>query len=69
MKRIVLLILCFIFAFTICQPKMAAQTMITWTGAAGDGSWHTAGNWNPEQEPMDGDYVIIPESSVVEYVY
>lgn len=67
MKRIISLALCFLLAFTLCQPAFAAH--ITWTGVAGDKSWHTAGNWNPEQEPMDGDYVIIPESSVVEYVY
>ncbi|RMF80159.1 MAG: hypothetical protein D6744_08450, partial [Planctomycetota bacterium] len=29
----------------------AAQTPITWTGAAGDGLWNTAGNWNPAMVP------------------
>jgi hypothetical protein len=64
MKR-VLLFLCFIFAFTLCQPIMAAESTITWTGAAGDGLWHTADNWNLERVPEEGDYVIIPESAEV----
>ena len=68
MKRIISLALCFIMAFSLCQPVFAAST-ITWNGEAGDGLWHTAGNWDLAQVPMDGDSVIIPESSVVEYVY
>jgi hypothetical protein len=40
---------------------------MTWTGSAGDKSWHTAGNWDPAQVPVDGDIVTIPDSSIVEY--
>jgi hypothetical protein len=64
-KRIVSLLLCFILAFSICQPAFAA--VMTWTGSAGDKSWHTAGNWDPAQVPVDGDIVTIPDSSIVEY--
>ena len=69
MKRIISLVLCFLLTFTLCQPVLAAGSTIIWTGSASDGSWHTFGNWNPAQVPVDGDHVIIPESSVVEYVY
>ncbi|MDD2221342.1 MAG: fibronectin type III domain-containing protein, partial [Clostridia bacterium] len=48
------------------QTVFAAST-ITWTGAAGDGLWHNAGNWDLNQIPVDNDYVAIPESSVVVY--
>ncbi|MGI6425198.1 MAG: fibronectin type III domain-containing protein [Tepidanaerobacteraceae bacterium] len=67
-KRIVSLALCCIMIFTLWQPVFALSEL-EWTGAAGDGSWHTADNWDLEQVPEDGDYVIIPEFSVVEYVY
>jgi hypothetical protein len=52
--------------FALCPPAFAFSN-IAWTGAAGDGSWHSAGNWNPNQVPVDGDYVSVPASSVVEY--
>ncbi len=52
--------------FALCPPVFAFST-ITWTGAAGDGSWHKAGNWDLNQVPVDKDYVIVPESSVVVY--
>jgi uncharacterized repeat protein (TIGR02543 family) len=68
MKRIISLALCFLLTFTLCQPVFALKEL-EWTGAADDGSWHNAANWNPAQVPEDGGYVIIPESSVVEYVY
>ena len=66
MKRIISLLLCFILAFSIYQPALAAENTITWTGEAGDGLWHTAGNWDLERVPEEGDYVIISDSSVVE---
>jgi hypothetical protein len=53
-------------AFSIYQPALAAENTITWTGEAGDGLWHTAGNWDLERVPEEGDYVIISDSSVVE---
>jgi hypothetical protein len=30
-----------------------------WTGAAGDGSWNTAGNWNPAEVPPGGSDVCL----------
>lgn len=35
----------------------------TWTGGAGNGSWHTAGNWNPPGAPTSVDDVVIPPNS------
>lgn len=32
----------------------------TWTGAAGDGLWQTAGNWSSDSVPDSGDEVCIP---------
>jgi hypothetical protein len=33
---------------------------ITWTGAAGDGNWSTAGNWSPATTPGSTDFACIP---------
>lgn len=61
MKRIIPLALCFllIISFAFTQPVFSAGETITWTGDAGDGLWHTAGNWNPAQVPGDGDLVKV----------
>jgi hypothetical protein len=67
MKRVISIALCFLMVFALCPSATFAASTMTWSGSAGDGSWHTAGNWDLEQVPEDGDYVIIPESSVVEY--
>jgi alpha-tubulin suppressor-like RCC1 family protein len=67
MRRIVSIALCFLVVFALCPSAAFAASTITWNGGAGDGLWHTAGNWDLEQVPIDGDYVIIPESSEVEY--
>jgi fibronectin-binding autotransporter adhesin len=32
-----------------------------WTGTAGDGSWNTAGNWNPAVVPPGGSDVCLPD--------
>ncbi len=40
----------------------------TWTGAAGDGLWKTAGNWDVGEVPAAIDDVVIPEGVTVEYV-
>ena len=40
----------------------------TWTGAAGDGKWLTAGNWDVGEVPASIDDVVIPEGATVEYV-
>lgn len=44
---------------------LAGGDTLTWTGEAGDGSWHNAGNWDLERVPVEGDCVIIPESEEV----
>jgi hypothetical protein len=33
---------------------------ITWTGSAGNDSWHAAGNWDLNRLPAAGDDVVIP---------
>ncbi|MFN8587520.1 MAG: hypothetical protein U0704_06920, partial [Candidatus Eisenbacteria bacterium] len=38
----------------------ATAATITWTGTAGDGLWHTAGNWDLARLPAPGDDVVIP---------
>ena len=35
---------------------------VTWTGAAGDGLWSTAGNWDLGRRPEAGDDVVIGDS-------
>jgi hypothetical protein len=67
MKRIISLALCFMLVFALCPYAAFAFSNIAWTGTVGDGSWHNAGNWNLNQVPVDGDYVSVPASSVVEY--
>jgi hypothetical protein len=43
----------------------AAQTVVTWTGAAGDGSYNNPANWNPPVVPINGGgdtyHVVIPD--------
>ncbi|HAF60656.1 MAG TPA: hypothetical protein DCK81_05905, partial [Clostridiales bacterium UBA9856] len=68
-RRVVSLVLCFIMIFTLWQPVFADGDTLTWTGEAGDGSWHNAGNWDLGRVPGSGDKVVIPEETVVEVVY
>ena len=58
-----------ILSVGLLSPMLARAegAIVTWTGGAGDGSWHTAGNWDGGQIPSTGDTVIIPATSVVEY--
>jgi len=65
MKRFISLVLCFMLVFTMFQPAFAEDSIITWTGNAGDGLWHTADNWTPERVPGSGDTAVIPESQTV----
>ncbi len=45
----------------IVQHSLAAPPCtMTWTGAANDGQWMTAGNWNPSGPPGLTDYACIP---------
>jgi hypothetical protein len=40
------------------QPRILLAT-VTWTGASGDGLWHTPGNWSGMQVPTIADDVAI----------
>lgn len=47
----------------VCGAQLGAAgafAQITWTGAGGDESWHTAANWDLSRVPMAGDDVIFP---------
>lgn len=76
-KQLSVRLLVIIITMTLILPvgllsPMSARAegaTVTWTGNAGDKSWHTAGNWDGDQVPSTGDTVIIPAESVVEYVY
>lgn len=68
MKRIISLALCFIMAFTLCQPVFAAGSTMTWTGASNE-DWNVDGNWDPAQVPGLGDTAVIPASTVAAVVY
>lgn len=57
MKKVYLFI-CFLLTSTL-----VVQAQKTWTGAAGDTLWHTAGNWNPSGVPTASDSVIINNSN------
>jgi predicted outer membrane repeat protein len=46
--------------FTLLLAAGANAATITWTGAAGDGLWHTAANWDLARIPGAGDDVLIP---------
>ena len=44
-----------------CNIHVQAQSCsVTWTGNAGNGSWSTAGNWNPRKVPGATSDVCIP---------
>ena len=51
-------------AAIICGGNIVAQAQpncsVTWTGNAGNGSWSTAGNWNPRKVPGPTSDVCIP---------
>jgi hypothetical protein len=51
-----------VFLIVLSSPGIA-QTR-TWTGAAGDGLWATAGNWNGNTRPATGEDVIIDGSAI-----
>jgi hypothetical protein len=34
-----------------------------WTGLGGDGKWNTPANWQNNAKPVDGDMVILTDSS------
>ncbi len=64
MKKLILMVLCFMLVFTVYQPVFSESGTITWTGEVNN-SWHEAGNWTPQRVPGPGDTAVIPESSVV----
>lgn len=47
-----------LLAMGVGEAKLRAAP-ITWTGNAGDNSWHTAGNWDLNRVPLTTDDVII----------
>lgn len=47
-------------AWVMLDGALARAAVITWTGAAGDQSWHTAANWDLGRLPVNGDDVVIP---------
>ena len=49
----------------LAPAALATATTITWTGAAGDGLWHNANNWNPVQVPTASDDVAITRAAMV----
>lgn len=65
MKRLISLVLCVLMVLALYEPALASDITIRWTGNAGDGKWHTSGNWDQERIPQIGDYVEIPDGAVV----
>ena len=55
-------------AATVAVLSASAETIV-WTGAAGDYSWHTSGNWDPAQVPGAADDVWLGTSSYADGVY
>ena len=47
---------------------VAAAADVTWTGAAGDNDWNTAGNWSTNSVPASGDTIIISDNASVTWV-
>jgi len=62
MKKVISIALCILMVFMLWPSAVFAASTITWTGSAGDGSWHNTGNWDPAQVPGTGDTAVIPES-------
>jgi fibronectin type 3 domain-containing protein len=52
-------------AITPHVPNSSAcvNATIVWSGAAQDGLWATAANWNPSRVPSSSDRVCLPEAS------
>ena len=55
-------------AAAVAVLSASAETIV-WTGAAGDYSWHTSGNWDPAQVPGAADDVWLGTSSYADGVY
>ncbi|MGD9690556.1 MAG: hypothetical protein AB7K52_12525 [Phycisphaerales bacterium] len=49
----------------VYQVDPDTGTVITWTGAAGDGLWRTASNWDLVRLPGAGDDVVIPSDAAI----
>lgn len=52
---------CQLLFFTFVFLDAAAADVLTWTGAAGNNNWHSAGNWDANRLPGPDDDVVIPE--------
>lgn len=59
----VLLVALFILGVMVSIPKLNATCSGNWTGAAGDGKWETAGNWNNNCVPTND--ATIPDGAFV----
>ncbi|HTA36635.1 MAG TPA: Ig-like domain repeat protein, partial [Solirubrobacteraceae bacterium] len=46
------------------EPTETSCT-VSWTGAAGDGSWQSAGNWSTDSVPGEGDRACLPSGATV----
>lgn len=51
--------LCTVFAMAIVGTSRLSAEPIAWTGAAGNRSWHTAGNWDLNRLPNSADDVTV----------
>ena len=52
-------------AVVASMPSVALSATVTWTGAAGDGFWFTANNWDTLSPPDDGDDVILANGDTI----
>jgi fibronectin-binding autotransporter adhesin len=50
----------------LAAPAMASSCSVTWTGNAGNGSWHTASNWSTHKVPGPASDVCIPTLTTVD---
>jgi hypothetical protein len=61
----VLLVALFILGAMVPIPRTHALPVRTWTGAARDGKWETAGNWDCNCVPGLSERAVIPAGSFV----
>jgi len=52
-------------AYSVLVGTAASNVARTWTNAAGNLDWNTAGNWNPAGVPGAGDYLTIDRTETV----
>lgn len=54
-----------IAGYVVFGTVSAHAATLVWTGSAGDSKITTAANWNPNQQPADGDSLIFNDSHMV----